>query len=58
METAKLVAERIGQTTVKTLSSGVSRSYDAIIQHQAQSGDDEAGRLLLDASEILRLPPG
>lgn len=57
METAKLVAERIGQTTVRTRSSGVSSSHDAIIQHQAQSGDGEAGRLLLDASEILRLPP-
>lgn len=57
METAKLVAERIGHTTVTTRSNGVSRSHDAIIRHQAQSGDGEAGRLLLDASEILRLPP-
>ena len=57
METAKLVAERIGHTTVRTRSTGVSQSHDAVIGHQAQSGQGEAARLLIDAAELLRLSP-
>ena len=57
IETAKLVAERIGQTTVQTRSSGLSQGHDAIIRHQAQSGHGEAGRYLIDPSEVLRLSP-
>ncbi|MCB1504996.1 MAG: type IV secretory system conjugative DNA transfer family protein [Hyphomicrobiaceae bacterium] len=57
METAKLVAERIGHATVRTRSSGMSQGHDAVIQHQAQSGQGEAGRLLVDASEVMRLSP-
>lgn len=55
-ETARLIAERIGQTTVATRSTGLSQGGDAVIQHQAQSGQGEAGRYLIDPSEILRLP--
>lgn len=58
LETAKMVAERIGQTTVQTRSSGLSQGHDAIIRHQAQSGHGEAGRYLIDPSEIMRLPAG
>ena len=57
IETAKLVAERIGHTTVRTRSTGVSQSHDAVIGHQAQSGQGEAARLLIDAAELLRLSP-
>jgi type IV secretion system protein VirD4 len=57
METARLVAERIGHTTVRTRSTGVSQSHDAVIGYQAQSGQGEAARLLIDAAELLRLPP-
>lgn len=56
LETANIVAERIGKTTVRTRSSGLSQGHDAIIRHQAQSGHGEAGRYLIDPSEIMRLP--
>jgi len=54
-DTAELLAKRIGQTTVETRSEGVSQSSGALLRHQAQEGQAETGRWLIDASEILRM---
>ena len=55
--TAKMISEQLGQTTVTSRSIGVSQASDALIRHNAQAGFAEAGRPLLDPSEILRLAP-
>lgn len=54
-ETARLVSERIGHTTVATCSTGLIQGFDAVIQHQTQVGQGEAARFLIDPSEILRM---
>ncbi|NJO33343.1 MAG: type IV secretory system conjugative DNA transfer family protein, partial [Rhodospirillales bacterium] len=54
--TARMLSERLGQTTVTSRSSGMSQPWDALLHHQAQAGFAEAGRALLDPAEILRLP--
>jgi hypothetical protein len=47
-----LAAARLPRVAVAT----VTRASDAFIRHNAQAGFAEAGRPLLDPSEILRLP--
>jgi type IV secretion system protein VirD4 len=54
--TAKMISEQLGQTTVRSRSIGISQASDALIRHNAQAGFAEAGRPLLDPSEILRPP--
>ena len=54
--TAKMLSNQLGQTTVTSRSIGISQASDAFIRHNAQAGFAEAGRPLLDPSEILRLP--
>lgn len=55
IETAKMLAERIGATTVTARSEGLSQYTGQVVSGQTQAGLAEAGRLLIDASEILRL---
>ena len=54
--TAKMLSNQLGQTTVTSRSIGISQASDAFIRHNAQAGFAEAGRPLLDPSEILRCP--
>ncbi|KAI93872.1 hypothetical protein T281_14150 [Rhodomicrobium udaipurense JA643] len=54
--TARMLSEQLGQTTVTSRSLGISQASDAVVRHHAQAGFAEAGRPLLDPSEILRLP--
>jgi len=53
--TAELLAKQIGQTTVHSHSRGRSQDWTDVVSHRANSGSGEAGRWLLDPSEILRL---
>lgn len=55
VDTARQISERIGRTTVATQNHGFSQASDAVLRHQASGGSGEAGRPLLDTSEILRL---
>ncbi len=57
LKTAQAFAEIIGHRTVKTTSAGQSQANTDLVRKQEQSGLSEAGRHLIDASEILRLPP-
>jgi type IV secretion system protein VirD4 len=54
-ETAEMLSKRIGATTVAARSEGLSQGTTQVVAGQAQAGLAEAGRLLIDASEILRL---
>lgn len=56
LETAKRLSEMIGARTQLTRSAGVSQANTALLQHQQQAGEAETGRMVLDPSEILRLP--
>ena len=53
--TAKMLADRIGHTTVKSHSMGLSQGWDDVLQHRNQAGMGEASRYLIDAAEIIRL---
>ena len=55
METARMLSDRIGQTTVAAKNEGISQRTTQVMAAQAQNGLAEAGQSLLDASEILRL---
>lgn len=54
-ETAEALSKRIGQYTVKSHSEGKSRAPESVFAHNQQAGESEAGRWLLDPSEILRM---
>ncbi|MAW89414.1 MAG: hypothetical protein CMJ42_23075 [Phyllobacteriaceae bacterium] len=56
LRTARDMAEILGHKTVQTRSEGQSQANTDLLRRQDQAGISEAGRLLLDASEILRLP--
>lgn len=51
------LASMLGMQTVETRSEGVSQANTDLLRYQQQAGSSEAGRHLLDASEILRLSP-
>lgn len=53
--TAELMAKRIGHTTIKSRSEGLSQANDAILQHQQSAGKSEASRWLIDPAEITRM---
>lgn len=53
--TAKMLSERIGQTTVVARSAGVSQRCNDLMPDRTQDGHAEAGRALIDASEVMRL---
>jgi type IV secretion system protein VirD4 len=55
IETAKMLAESIGQTTVTSHSAGQSHRNSEIFERQRNQGASEAGRFLIDPSEIMRL---
>lgn len=56
LEAARFVSEMLGQTTSVSRSEGISQSNTELLRHQVSSGQSEAGRWLLDPSEVLRLP--
>lgn len=56
LETAKALAESIGPETVRSRSNGRSQRNVDMLAQQHNSGQSETQRMLLDPSEILRLP--
>ena len=56
LEAARFVSEMLGQTTSVARSEGTSQANTDIVRQQMSSGISEAGRWLLDPSEVLRLP--
>ena len=57
-ETAELLSKRIGKKTISTRSMGQSQASDALIRHQDQAGQGEAGRWLIDPAEIMKMKDG
>lgn len=53
--TARELAETIGMTTVRARSEGLSQANTDLYRAQQQAGASEAGRALLDASEVRRI---
>lgn len=56
IETARDLADTVGQTTVLSRSDGLSEGNFDLIRAQLQAGRSESGRYLCDPSEIRRLP--
>lgn len=56
IETARDLADTVGQTTVLSRSDGLSEGNLDLIRAQLQAGRSESGRYLCDPSEIRRLP--
>lgn len=55
LATAKMLADMIGFTTVRSRSDGGSRRSQDLLNRHANSGTSESQRHLIDPSEILRL---
>ena len=53
--TARELAETIGMTTVRARSEGLSQANTDLYRAHQQAGASEAGRSLLDASEVRRI---
>lgn len=53
-ETAQMLANTIGHTTVRGRSTGQSGNADELIYQQSNQGKSENGRYLRDPSEIMR----
>lgn len=56
VETAKVMSDRIGDTTVRTTHVGVSSGMDAVLAHHRNIGEGEHGRRLMMPNEITNLP--
>lgn len=56
LEAARFVSEMLGQTTSVARSEGTSQANTDLVRQQMSSGMSEAGRWLLDPSEVMRLP--
>lgn len=56
IETARDLADTVGQTTVLSRSDGLSEGNTDLIRAQLSAGRSESGRYLCDPSEIRRLP--
>lgn len=56
IETAKMLEAELGPKTTVSRSQGQSQRNMDLIESQQNQGVSEAGRSLLDASEIMRLP--
>lgn len=56
IETARDLADTVGQTTVLSRSDGLSEGNLDLIRAQLQAGRAESGRYLCDPAEIRRLP--
>jgi len=54
-ETAEILSKRIGKRTISTKSLGHSQASDAVIKYHGQEGQGEAGRWLIDPSEVMRM---
>ncbi len=55
-DTAQYVATMVGNTTILSNSTGISRSADGWESKSRQEGQSESGYWLLDAAEAQRLP--
>lgn len=56
IETARMLAEQIGRTTILTRSAGRSHTNLDLVRLNVTQGVSEAGRYLVDPAEIMRLP--
>ena len=56
IQTARMLAERIGHTTVLSRSAGVSHANVDTMRQNVSQGVNEAARYLVDPAEIMRLP--
>ncbi|OYX78590.1 MAG: hypothetical protein B7Y77_02190 [Bradyrhizobium sp. 35-63-5] len=56
LDAARFLSETIGHTTSLTQNEGVSQANTDLLRQQHSVGHAEAGRPLLDPSEIIRLP--
>lgn len=54
-DTAELVSTMLGDRTVEVRSVGVNTGAGTVLAHQQNAGMGEAGRRLMQASEILRM---
>ncbi|MGE0697569.1 MAG: type IV secretory system conjugative DNA transfer family protein [Hyphomicrobiaceae bacterium] len=55
MATARLISERVGQTTVAARNAGASQARDEVLAHRLQAGTSEAGRALIHPDEVMNL---
>jgi type IV secretion system protein VirD4 len=56
-DTARMLADSIGYTTILSRSTGQSKANVDMVRHQLSEGASESARYLLDPSEIMRLSP-
>ncbi|MFZ5734380.1 MAG: type IV secretory system conjugative DNA transfer family protein [Pseudomonadota bacterium] len=56
IQTARMLADSIGHTTILSRSAGQSQANVDMVKHQMSEGVSETGRYLVDPSEIMRLP--
>lgn len=56
IQTARMLAERIGHTTVLSRSAGVSHANVDAMRQNISAGVSETSRYLVDPAEIMRLP--
>lgn len=56
LEAARFVSESLGPTTALSRNAGTSQASTDLIRQQRSLGESELDRLLLDPSEVMRLP--
>ncbi|WP_316199196.1 type IV secretory system conjugative DNA transfer family protein [Bradyrhizobium sp. SZCCHNS2002] len=56
IETARMLADSIGYTTVFSHSAGRSQANGNVVRHNTSEGVSEAARYLVDPAELMRLP--
>jgi type IV secretion system protein VirD4 len=56
IQTARMLADSIGHTTILSHSAGRSQTNVDLMRHNLSEGVSEAARYLLDPAEIMRLP--
>jgi type IV secretion system protein VirD4 len=56
IDTARMLADSIGHTTILSHSAGRSQANVDLMRHNTSEGVSEAARYLLDPAEIMRLP--
>ncbi|MEO1695588.1 MAG: type IV secretory system conjugative DNA transfer family protein, partial [Pseudomonadota bacterium] len=57
MDTAQMLADRLGRQTIKSRSQSYAHDSAMILRHRDNDTVGETGRYLLDPAEILNLPP-
>src|SRR5262249_9079758 len=55
-ETARMLADSIGHTTILSHPPGQSKANVDVVRHQLNEGASESARYLIDPSEIMRQP--